>query len=287
MKHLKTVKEKQNRDYNPEWNQTEINLVKTMYPTMKSCMLLERLPKRSWESIKHYAKKNNIKRIGSPDRRKANLSPLLLESENSYYWVGFIVADGYIVGDTYLGITVGNKDMLHLMQFTTFVGSSWRGIRTLKTGLHEFKVGHQYCVRELRKKFDLKPNKTYNPMDIKYLENMKDELFLSFVIGLIDGDGSICKQTGRNDCVISIGLHHSWYEFLCYVEDRVHNIFNIDMVRSSRLTKVSKRSTDFGETTIASLRFSNSKTVDNLYQFQESFELPVLNRKWGKICDTY
>lgn len=280
----KTLLEKQTRYYNPVWTKEEISVVKRLYHSGKRTEILALLPRRKWDGVKKTARKIGVERIGRPDRRGANFKKLLLENYESYYWMGFIAADGYFSSNRYLGISVGKPDLYHLKKFVSYVDGDLERIRKTNQKLYEFKCGDDLTIPAIKNKFGLIENKTKNPPSLKHFEKLSDENFLSFLIGFIDGDGSICKQSGaRIDCTISIGVHASWFKVLNYIENRVYKILNVDLKIALQLTKIRKQQTSFGYAEIANLRFSDSQIVTSLKEFAESFELPFLERKWSKV----
>lgn len=283
MRLKKTEKQKCNRNYNPVYSKQENKILKKYYPNAKKEILFDKLTRRTWCSIKSQAKKLKVRRIGRPDRRGADLRILLEENILSYYWMGFLAADGCFSENRYLILAVGRKDLKHLKRFVIFVDGDLDRIRKTNMGLFEFKVGDDNIVPKIQKKFNLLANKTKNPPNSGIFDNFKDEFFLALLIGFIDGDGSISNQSGRNDCYISIGIHRSWFAVLSYFENRVYDIFNHNLSRSDGLTKFYERKTSFGIAQIAALKFCDSVIVNNLKYFSGSFELPVLKRKWERI----
>ena len=67
-------------------------------------------------------------------------------------------------------------------------------------------------------------------------KNMSDDLFISFLIGFIDGDGSIykCKKNGRS---IIITSHKNWNPILEYWVYRLQKIFKINYLVFRQLLK--------------------------------------------------
>lgn len=189
--------------------------------------------------------------------KKCNLSKLLLETPETYYWIGFILADGHIENQTRLSVTLANKDINHLLKLKDFLG-----IETL----HHNKNGTSYIcgmdskiIRQFSKKFNIVSNKTQNPANVS---NIKDsDLLLALKIGFIDGDGSIGFQSGRKDCILRIKCHNSWEKNLEYLYGNC---------------KINNQG-------YANVNIGNSDTLKDLKKNAIRLNLPFLTRKWDKI----
>ena len=80
------------------WTEDEILIVKNNYATKTKEELLVLLPNRSTSSINEIAFRNNFRKLKSDSLH--NLSVLLEDVPESYYWIGFIMADGCFTGKT-------------------------------------------------------------------------------------------------------------------------------------------------------------------------------------------
>lgn len=119
-------------------------------------------------------------------------------------------------------------------------------------------------------KFNITNNKTYQPCDLSDINDV--DLFLSFLIGFIDGDGCIKKQYKRNDSLITIKLHSSWLHNLYFIKNKLCNIFNITMS--------DPKINSYG---YARLNICNSIILKNIKKFAIINNLPILTRKWDII----
>jgi hypothetical protein len=129
-----------------------------------------------------------------------------------------------------------------------------------------------HTIEILRKKFNISHNKTENPPSLKFYRVMKDDLFLSFLIGLIDGDGRIAHQTNRTDCFIGLKMHKTWLGFLNLIRRRLENILNIK-IRPARINAQG----------YAFIVFSNLKICRFLKQSVIKLKLSPMKRKWDLI----
>ena len=97
----KLLRLKVSRDINPDnWTKEELGILKEKYSTIENIEdLLMFLPKRTAKSINRKVCLMGLKRDNKVRRRttyKNNLKNLLNKSLESFYWIGFIFADGSI-----------------------------------------------------------------------------------------------------------------------------------------------------------------------------------------------
>jgi len=207
---------------------------------------------------------------GRKDRESikvSDLSILLEEKLESYYWIGYLMADGHFQNRGQIALV--SIDIEHLEKFTGFV--KYEGERKNKGNI---SLMDKVVVKRLMNKFNISHRKTYEPCDIN-ISNL--DLFVSLVIGFIDGDGSIRKQTNRNDCLIAIKCHSSWFENLKIMNRIMSEIININEADVVRINKKG----------YALLIWSNSKVLRFLKEFILATNLPVLKRKWNKIDEGF
>lgn len=193
--------------------------------------------------------------------KKGNCSVLLEETVLTYYWIGFILADGHIHNSIRLKVALGLKDKEHLLKLKHF----------LKVENHidypnhsEFSVMDSAILRKFCKKFKLEQNKTIKACDIS---SVHSNLLKALFIGFIDGDGYIGKQYKRKDCCLFIKCHSAWLENL--------NIFSQEFL--------GKKSAYLNKAGYANLHIGNHLVLKDLKQFIINNQLPVLERKWNKI----
>ena len=151
-------------------------------------------------------------------RIKHNLERLLDNSLQSNYWLGFILADGYINKNVRLRIVLSEVDKVLLYNFCSYLGIDDSNINFYKKkiGNIEYKyvsisIMDSMIIPKLTIKYNINAKKTYNPPTINYKASAEN---IALYIGFIDGDGSIRKLYNRQDYNISIKCHKSWYTFL-------------------------------------------------------------------------
>ena len=219
----------------------------------------------------HLAEKNNAicKSCASKKRAKRynNLSVLLEETPETYYWIGFLLADGHFDNGKRIIVGLAEHDRDHLEKFAKYIG--YKGtISLVKKGPYsavKLSAMDTEVVGKLCEKFDIKSNKTHNPPES--LSWIPEDLFLCLLAGLIDGDGNISNFCGRKDVFIRLKQEKSWLpilkEFAKYFkeEDRV---------------KVNKQG-------YAEVEITGFPKIRELKKKLLEYNLPLMDRKWGKI----
>jgi hypothetical protein len=190
--------------------------------------------------------------------------------------MGFIAADGSFSNCNRLKLVLSIADEEHLKLFANYINAKL----TYYTDKNGYKSVGVSCMQvdlipQLMKKFDLKTRKTYNPPS-SLINISNDNLFISFLVGFIDGDGYLAKRVGRPDCHLKIKNHSSWLNILKEMRFRVENLTGI------KLTEPTLNKQGYAEFRICNsrvLRYLKSKTV--------KLKLPCLRRKWGEIDDKF
>lgn len=187
--------------------------------------------------------------------RKCDLSPLLEETPEAYYWIGFLLADGHFENGR-IKFHLALRDAEQVRRFASFI--KWTGNFEDRG---ELGIGvaakHTEVVERLCDKFDIKQDKTYNPP--KTILNHDKELLKYLLIGFIDGDGNI------NENSVRFRVHSSWLDIL--------NEFVIlfDKEKKAKMTKDG----------YAYWSISKHNTEEVLLPLISS--VPHLERKWKNI----
>jgi len=255
------------------WTALEEDTLTALYGIADRETLKRSLPNRTWDAIKLRAGHLGLKFYDarrSHEYVQADLSPLLEDNVIAYYWMGFLGADGSF-SNCRLKLTLAKRDQDHVRRFCEFIHCS--NDRDQINDGYGVSVQDKAVVPELTKKFHFKKSKTYNPPNLSW---MKDEHFLPFVIGFIDGDGSIKKQFGRNDAQCAIKVHRSWMDNLQEISNRI-----------CAMAGTSPNKARIGKHGYASLCFSNSIVLRYLKTKVLEMELPVLQRKWDQIDENF
>lgn len=141
------------------------------------------------------------------------------------YWLGFIVADGYLnVERRMLRIKLGNKDKHHLEKFILFLN----GDNTmLKSETHNITGNTQWYVSTYSQEIKdalLKLNVEQAKSGKEHIPPIDKIYYRDFIRGLWDGDGFIREN------LKGIGLVSS-YECLCFVQNHFKNKLNIQPLK--------------------------------------------------------
>lgn len=260
------------------WTKEEDELLKNNYQ-LKKIELLKLFPNRTAAAINIRASNLSLKKEKN-EYVEGNLKKLLDENLETYYWIGFILADGCFVKNRFT-ITLSIKDADHLKKLASFLECENIIKYKYKTSLSKkesefikFSIQDNFYSPKIKEKFDIKHAKTYNPPE-KLVEDF--DKFLSLFIGYIDGDGSIRKRKNMETSQISIKVHSSWMDFLKKCQSKIDNYLNI---KSKNVIKLNKQG-------YVLFNITNSKVYKFLKTFALEKKLPILYRKWNNINEKF
>lgn len=254
------------------WTSEENGMLTQKYFSESTENLLSIFPNRTYNGIKIQASKLNLNR--SVQNRSGDASKLLLENPEAYYWAGFIAADGHIDKNERLMITLAIKDSEHLKKFAEFIETqNYSESLNRKYPNCYVSIQDPLLIGRFAEKFDFNSNKTTIPPNLVWLSG---DLFISFLCGFIDGDGSIRKQTGRSDSVLTLKGHSSWIKNYLFFEKQVYIESKIEKYRE-------KPTAHLNSDGYVELYFSDRKVLNFLKNKTVELNLPVLDRKWCKI----
>lgn len=260
------------------WTQQDIKLFKEIYPYLSNKEIQRQyFPLRTIYSLESLGKNLKVKKqINS--QRVGSIEPLLQDTPEAFYWIGFIFADGSVINRTRLSINLSEKDHEHLNKLALFLNTTTNVC--VKNGycnnglFCNLRIQDKQRVPELCSKFDLKSRKTYNPPSLCIDD---DDLFISFLCGFIDGDGCILLNKYRKNCInIRIKIHGSWLDTLRYIEQRTYSALHIAQHTETVRTNLNKKG-------FAVLTFSDNTLIRQIKQRAIDLKLPIMNRKWDKI----
>jgi hypothetical protein len=250
-----------------EWNEEKINFLKENYKKYSISELTKLLGYKSRTSVK--LKKNQLG-LDKLTNRIGDLSPLLSETYQAYYWIGFIFADGHLSKEGRLSVT-SSHDKEHLQEFANFIGCKVDKTKKSKSkknfkgsSPYFYRVALQHCDigEKIIKKFNMSNTKTYNPPKLKWIN--EDWKFFCFLIGFIDGDGNIGKRG-----YVRIENHINWNNVHLFIKNKLKS-FGIE----SSVSTVYKDN--------SSIICVSSKSYHFLHEKIVSYNLIVLKRKWNK-----
>ena len=131
-----------------------------------------------------------------------------IDTSEKAYWLGFIVADGYLNIDKHmLRIKLGNEDKEHLKKFITFIDGNET---MLKSEINNLTGNTQWYVSTYSKEIMLalknlsvEQGKSGN----EHIPIIPQEFYRDFIRGLWDGDGFIRESltgiglVGSKECL--------------------------------------------------------------------------------------
>jgi hypothetical protein len=239
-----------------KWSETEINFLIKNYEYGDKHWISSLL-NRDWKLISHKAFKLKLNRKVS-NLIKSNCDRLIDGSNESYYWLGFIMADGSFNSSNQIRINLSVKDLEHLRTFCKYIGYD---VNLKKPSV---KVNYKSIKVWLEETFKISYRKTYEPCD---LSKMKNDSLFSFIIGFIDGDGHISKR----GC-LCIKCHSTWLNNLIYmINELSYGVYNKGIINSEGLSYISLTSKE--------ILFDIKLKIIKL-------GLPVLNRKWDRVTQS-
>lgn len=195
---------------------------------------------------------------------------LLLENPESFYWLGYLASDGSFKLDnakkvSRISFRVNDKESVY--KFKAFLNINNKITKVKNT--YKLNVMDRATCQTLIDKYNVSNQKTYNPMIVRKLSV---DNFISYLVGFIDGDGSIKLQTNRRTPKISIKCHSSWLYELLYWHSQLEKI-----------TKETIAPPKINNQGYCSWNIANLAVIKCLKLKTRKLRLPCLNRKWGLI----
>lgn len=140
-----------------------------------------------------------------------------IDTKEKAYWLGFISADGWINGTT-LSIQLQWQDKEHLQKFSNAINGNLNILEVNK--INNFGTKYHHCRISVRSQNYVDDLKKYGVVNNKSLilkpPLLSEEMYPYWIIGLIDGDGSITKNKKK----IRISLT-STKEVLNFIKDKL------------------------------------------------------------------
>ncbi len=239
-------------------------VLRAHYPTAPRAWLIERLG-RSWDSIQ--ARTNEHLGLVRPNIRTSQLLTLLSESPLNCYWWGLIVADGHITDKGNLKVKLHSSDSAYLAKLAAHIGCGTRR----EGKMIVIEAMDRVNGLALKNLLGLKKRKTYNPPDNTGFLHSRESI-LAFLIGIIDGDGSVTYRNWayRSSVFQSIRIesHGSWLAFFNELSARL-------LTEGGIPSTVRLNTRGFTQ-----VYLGTAATFATLQRFSAANKLPVLERKW-------
>lgn len=201
------------------------------------------------------------------------IEKLLEDTSESYYWVGYLLADGHFNNNYRMKFTQNGEDKISVEKFKKFIETDVPIIYNNDIDCASLAIMNVDVIKKLMEKFDIKSNKTYNPPDKSIFEKMDIDMLSYLFIGFVDGDGHIGNLHKRKDFHLRIKVHSSWFDILDIFSKRIFGLENYTKINNQGYADL-----QIGDTQL--LKQFKKKYVKNL-----NFE--PLNRKWDVIDLNY
>lgn len=205
-------------------------------------------------------------------RAKTNAYKLMLDTPESNYWLGYLLADGWFSLNGRIAFAQSGRDKQAVLDFAKFINFQGRiGIQErdhkLTVKFTDTELCRDYCQKWgiPRGTKSGQNTKTYNPPDFYHI---KDKLtcYKSFLCGLVSGDGSVYEAGG---CYIE--MHKNWLGFLKDI--------NSDAVLKKRKIKGKSRSTD----PWSAFCYIGVDETQDIYQTAIANNIPLGQQKWSPV----
>jgi hypothetical protein len=262
-----------------KWSKEEDELMMRYFPSKTIVELLEIFPNRSKSSIINRGYLLGLKcdyDLRKTERKykyKVNHNFFTNPNTINCYWGGFISADGWVMTNktSSLGIKLSIKDYEHLEKFKSAIDTE--SPIFIKNGVSFGKenktcminVYSKQIINDLRENFNIIPNKTLINKPPKIDNDLNK---LSFIIGLMDGDGTVYKDKNGRVRIIFLGS----YEMLEWVKNTL--IIFLGDIKN----KINKKGSIYSFSISNELSFKLIEIVKNNNIF-------YLNRKLGKCYE--
>lgn len=208
------LKRKAKRVASRKLSEEHENLLLKMYPSGDFDLLAEKLGKNK-HAISELARRRGLKREVC-DQRKGTLEPLFSKTLESFYWLGFIAADGYISKTGHFMVSQSEKDKETIDKLAVYLNTSIYIVPRQKSGfdsealIYRVNVADKVLGIKLREMLGIQDDlpKTYTGINLDFIKT--EEQASAFFIGYLDGDGSLNKKS----ISFTVECHASWYETL-------------------------------------------------------------------------
>lgn len=200
------------------------------------------------------------------------LVKLLEDTPETYYWIGYLLADGHFYTNR-IKFTQNGIDKISVENFKKYIEGTCDVKYDNKRNQASFSIMSVNVVPEIMTKFDIKSDKTYNPPNKEIFENMDIDLLAYLFIGFVDGDGHIANLHNRPDYNLRIKVHSSWYGVL--------NVFIERLFGLSGYVKINKQG-------YADVAIGDSQILKKFKKkYFENISFEPLHRKWDVIDLNY
>jgi len=226
-----------------------------------------------------------------------NLKRILDDSPESYYWIGFILADGCFSGGkskkrdkqyNSLTFTLARKDMASVRKFAKFIGAKINIVVKDKThdalGIH---VNDIWAIRTLMDKLGIESSqaKTYNPPS-KLFALKPDHLFC-LIVGYTDGDGCIMlkKQKNGKFPFMTYTAYKAWMPIFERFEPFLYEYFGLEKNSKAKHIGIVHYENMPIEKRDRTVKWDipDNRLIKAMKRKAIELKLPIMARKWSKV----
>lgn len=201
--------------------------------------------------------------------RKNSLDKLINdECAQSFYWIGFLLADGSFHSKTKFEFGLAEKDKNALDSFAKYINLNGEVAYREETNSYRISFSNNKSIPAFMQKYGFKFKKTYNPIDFDVLKVYSKDLLTSLLIGIIDGDGHIANNGSSGAFVINITAHQIWREFYKKLLEHLSIQNTINEVSDTNTIRISIYQKEY---------------ITKLNQFINNNNIFHLERKWKII----
>lgn len=268
-----------------KWSSKEVAVLQKYYGKLQSKQIVELLPNRTVNAIALKAQQIGLKGNPSVTRRQlgVDLNFFSKPTPRSSYWAGFIAADGNIKkGKNLVRVKLGEQDRLHLEQFARdckYLGVIKEAVKNKSSfapnkKAFEFGVYAKQWIKDLYEKYNITPAKS---LTLKPPQELDLKNTMAFICGIIDGDGCIYEATNwKNETIIGCSIIGTqaileWIKSIIDIQCPQHK-----MAHTKSEVRLNKKG-------FYTYKFAGNRLKNFFYLIRE-LDLPILQRKWGKIC---
>ena len=184
------------------------SIIREFYP-LKGSEYVAKLLNKKPKAVAELARRLGLKCEIDPSRR-GSLEPLLSGTIQSYYWLGFIAADGYISKTGHLLVSQSEKDKENIYRLANFLSGQVKTLEQTKSGyatnnslLYRVAISDKVLGLKIYELFKISAGqkKTYTPISVGFIKTQEEAM--AFLCGFIDGDGSRYPTSLKIECDIS------------------------------------------------------------------------------------
>jgi hypothetical protein len=279
------------------WSDEEDAVLRKCYNNMVVKEIMKLLPNRTSDGIKLRARKLGLWQDASLPYRKCSYDYNFFSTPNitNSYYAGLVASDGSVSDKTNtLRISLKSDDAVILEQFRKDI--KWTGalkdfldfpgansvIKNKNTATPTTLLclsGAGQIMVDLETHYNIVPNKT---LSLKPPTNLSLVNSYAFIIGLIDGDGSVHlnKHTPSKwgaECSLSISIAGT-FEMMFWVKRLFDVIFSNEKRQNAEVTKQKGSN-------VWLYRVGGNRTYKILKELQKVPTPTCLARKWDKITE--